>query len=166
MTEPRIITAADIDAQGNVTIWDHGPQEPKDLAPDDPRYQAAVADAKAWHEANGRGPVPMSTHSSNAAHSMQVEPERYALDPIDLDDPEVEAEADRIGEERAAAKATAEERAAAILRAADLKAAAVTVLARRQAEAAEKPAPAPALVPRIETGAQIAARLNDKSEPE
>lgn len=140
MTEkaaPRIITPADMDVHGNVVLWDHGPVEPQDLDHDDPRYKAAETDAKVWHEKNGHGPVPMTTHSSNAAHSMQVEPERYALDPIDLNDPEVEAEADRIADEREAAKVVAAERAAAIQRAADLKAAAVTILARRQAEADE-----------------------------
>lgn len=136
---PRAITAADIDAQGNVTIWDHGPIE-------------AEADSKSWHEKNGDGPVPIVMNQADAAHAMQVEPTRYSLDPIHLDDGEVVAEAKKTSDAREAAKKAAEERALAIQRAADLKAAAVTVLAARQAKAAEaktatpKPPAQPAVV--------------------
>lgn len=166
-TDPKVvrsITAADIDAQGNVVIWDHGPQPPKDIASDDPRYAAAAAEAKAWHEKNGDGPMPLNMHQGDAAHAMQVEPERYALDPIDLDDSEVAAEVKRIQDEREAAKKVVEERAAALQLAADRKAAAVTVLAARQAKAVvDKASAKPATRPSApETGLQTAARIAEK----
>lgn len=139
----RTLTAADIDGQGNVVIWDHGPVPPKDVAADDPRHAVAEAEAKAWHEKNGDGPVPLTMHQSDAAHAMQVEPERYSLDPIG-DESELAAEVKHIQDEREASKKAAEERAAALQLAADRKAAAVTVMAARQAKAlaakSEKPA--------------------------
>lgn len=153
----RSITAADIDAQGNVVIWDHGPQEPRDIAKDDPRYAAAEAEAKAWHEKNGDGPLPLTMHQSDAAHALQVEPERYTLDPIDFDDSEVAAEVKRIQDAREAAKKAADERAAALQLAADRKAAAVTVLAAHQAKMAADKAEKRPVPPKAHQPAKVEA---------
>jgi hypothetical protein len=138
---PRTITAADIDAQGNVVVWDHGPRASgEDVKRDSPEYAALEADAKAWHEKNGDGPVPIVMDKGQAGHAIDVEPARYSLDPIDLDDSELAAEVKKIQDQRAAAKKAADEREAALQLAVDRKNAVTAVLANRQAKLAEEKA--------------------------
>lgn len=132
-----------VNAAGNVTVWDHGPGEPPDETVDKAAYEAHVADAKAWHKRHGfkfgepHGPVPLIMAASDANHALGVEPSRYALEPMDLDDAEVEAEVQAIQDRRAAAAKASEERAAAAQLAADREAAVMIVAGRRR----EKPAP-------------------------
>lgn len=134
MTEPKAVrtdvTPADMDPQGNVVVWDHGPPD-------------GEADAQAWHDKHGAGPVPIIMHASDAGHALTVDPERYALEPLDIDDAEVEAEVEAIQERRAAAEKAAADHAAAIQIAADRKVAIATVMARRIAAANEDPKPEP-----------------------
>ena len=118
------IFPADIDAQGNVVIWDHGP-----LAKDE--------DHKEWHRLYGDGPAPMTLHASDAARAISLEPKRYALDPRGVDS-EVDAEVKKIQEARAAAKKHSEEYAVAAQLAVDRKTAHGAVMARRNAAAKDK----------------------------
>jgi hypothetical protein len=137
--EPRRgITSADIDANGNVVVWDHGPHDED-------------ADAQEWHRVNGAGPAPITMHSSDAAHALNSDPDRYGIEPF-VDDGEVAAEIDAIRERREAEKKLAEERAEAAQLVADRRAAIATVMARRRAEEqaakADRPrGPAPARMP-------------------
>ncbi len=145
--EHNTVLPSDIDANGNVTLWDSGPQPPVDadgkpLAKDDPRVAAAEAEAKAWHEKYGDGPAPVVMHNSDASHALAVDPDRWSIEPEGMD-AEVEAEIKKAQEARAAAKKTAEEREAALELAADRKAAVATVVANRTAKAAADKADKP-----------------------
>ena len=117
---PRAIVGSDIDVNGNVVIWDHGPDDDE-------------GDAKAWKARNGDGPVPLHMAAGDAAHALAVDPERYSLEPID-GDAEIDAEVKKIQEQREAAKKAAEERVAAIQLAEDRKVAAAVVMAARRAK--------------------------------
>lgn len=112
MTEkqpPRTsILPSDIDTQGNVTLWDHGPQEPKKFPKDTEeqakvRREAAEREAKAWHDEHGDMAQPLVMHSSDAGQAMAIEPGRYALEPDDIDEGEVEKRVKEIQDKRAAA---------------------------------------------------------------
>jgi hypothetical protein len=127
--------AGDIDTQGNVVVWDHGPSRP-DAPPDSDEFKAAAADAKAWHARHGEGPAPLTMHIHDAAHAIAVEPERYAIEPREVDDAEVDAEVAAIQEQRESAKKAAEEYVAAVQLQADRRAAIATVMARRAADRA------------------------------
>ncbi len=85
MTEkkpPRTgIVPSDMDAQGNVVLWDHGP-----------------ADAK--HQA----PVPVILHAGDAGHAMMIDPERYALEPFELDEDEIAGRVQDMKAKREAAR--------------------------------------------------------------
>jgi hypothetical protein len=102
------ILPSDIDAQGNVTLWDHGPQEVKTFATDTPEQakareeQNAVA-VKAWQDKNGDMAQPLTMHSSDAMQAMATEPGRYALEPADVDEAEVEKRVKEIKDKRQAA---------------------------------------------------------------
>lgn len=138
------VTPADMDPQGNVVVWDHGPPEPPaDLDRASPEYQALVADANAWHKRHGDGPAPITMHASDAGHAITVDPDRYALEPFDIDDAEVEAEVEAIQQRRAEAEKAAAEHATAVQVAADRKVAIATVMARRMAKKDDEPAPKP-----------------------
>lgn len=145
MTDRRtIILPSDIDPHGNVVVWDHGPREPPaDLDRASPEYQALVADANAWHKRHGDGPAALTMDVGNARHSLAVEPDRYALEPFDADDAEIEAEIEAIRQRRADAEAAAEEHRANLQYALDRKAAIAGLLARRAAEDAAEAEPAP-----------------------
>lgn len=110
----RTLTAADHDAQGNVTVWDHGPEDkPHDH------------------------PVAMQMTPGDAGQALQAD-KRYALEP-DVDDAEVAKAMAHIKAGREGAAKVAAERAEAAQLAADRKAAVAIVAARRRAE--EKAAP-------------------------
>jgi hypothetical protein len=134
------VLPTDIDANGNVTLWDHGPRAPvsvdgKPLAKDDPRVVASEAEAKAWHDANGDNPVPVVMHNSDASHALAVDPARWSIEPDGVD-AEVDAEVAKMKKAREDAKKAAEDRAAVIQLAEDRKAAIATVMANRAAKAA------------------------------
>lgn len=105
----RGILPSDIDTAGNVTVWDHGPSEIKQGPHENDdafkvRSAAADVDAEAWHKKHGDGPVPLVMHSSDAGHSIAIEPQRYALEPHDLSDDEIAERIKEIQDNRAAAK--------------------------------------------------------------
>jgi hypothetical protein len=134
------VLPSDIDAQGNVTLWDHGPRaaldpDGKPLAKDDPRVVASEAEAKAWHDANGAGPVPVVMHNSDASHALAVDPARWSIEPDGVD-AEVDAEVAKIKKAREDAKKAAADREEAIQLAEDRKAAIATVMANRAAKVA------------------------------
>jgi hypothetical protein len=133
MTEPRTITLGDIDANGNVVIWDHGPP--------------ADAPARAeWRSSNGDSDLPASIlmHATTAAEAMQNDPARYALEPRGVSEAEVDAVVATIQKEREAAKKRAADAAAAAQLRIDLAQAHRNVAARRRAAAMAKPKAAPA----------------------
>lgn len=137
----RGITSADVNPQGNVTLWDHGPTEPgPDIAPDSDEYKRLEAEAKAWHQANGNNAVPIVMGQGDATHAMAVEPYRYSLDP-DVPEGEIEAEMAAIAEQRAKDKEVADKRAADAQAMADRKVAIGVVLAKHRAAEAEARAP-------------------------
>jgi hypothetical protein len=139
----RGITKNDIDAQGNVVLWDLGPSEPGPLVEkDSDEYKRLEAEAKAWDARNGEGSVPITMNQSDATHAMLADPERYSLDP-DVNEADVEAEIEKIQDQRAKDKKTAEDREAAVQLAADRKIAVATVQAKRRSELAEAKAPKP-----------------------
>lgn len=131
------IIASDIDAQGNVTVWDHGPQEPHDLDPKSEEANRIQAEAKEWHRRNGDAPVPTLMHASEATNAMTVDPLRYSIDPLDADDPDVQAKVKEIVDAREVALKASAEHAARAQYFADLKQATTAVLADRKAKAAE-----------------------------
>jgi hypothetical protein len=119
-TEPRTaVDASDVDAAGNVTIWDHGPPQEETAAHDE------------WHKTHGDHPTAAVMDAQSARHALAVDPERYALDPLG-DDSEVAAEVEAIKRRREEAlKASADHLAKAQL-AADRKTALAIVMARRR----------------------------------
>jgi hypothetical protein len=129
--EPRTaVDASDVDAAGNVTIWDHGPPQEETAAHDE------------WHKTHGDHPIAAVMDAQSARHALAVDPARYALDPLG-DDSEVAAEVEAIKRRREEAlKASADHLAKAQL-AADRKTAMTTVMARRRVK---------------ETAAKIAAK--------
>lgn len=113
MTEKKAVRTgiipSDMDGQGNVVLWDHGPLEPKAVPGETEeakrvRYDAATADAKLWHEKHGDGPAPIAMHSSDASHAMMIEPDRYALEPFDVDEDEVARRVKEMKDKREAAR--------------------------------------------------------------
>jgi len=118
--EPRTaVVASDVDAAGNVTVWDHGPPQEETAARDD------------WHKTHGHHPVAAVMDAQSARHALAVDPARYALDPLG-DDSEVAAEVEAIKRRREEAlKASADHLAKAQL-AADRKTAMTIVMARRR----------------------------------
>ena len=118
--EPRTaVVASDVDAGGNVTLWDHGP----------PQEETAAHDA--WHTLHGAGPSIVVMDAQSARHALAVDPARYALDPLG-EDSEVAAEVEAIQRRREEAlKASADHLAKAQL-AADRKTAQAIVMARRR----------------------------------
>lgn len=128
----RGITSADVDPQGNVTLWDHGPTEPGPLVEkDSDEYKRLEAEAKAWHQANGDNAVPIVMGQGDANHAMAVEPYRYSLDP-DVPEGEIAAEMKAIAAQRAKDKEVADKRAADAQAMADRKQAIGIVLAKRR----------------------------------
>jgi hypothetical protein len=116
------VLPSDIDAQGNVVLWDKGPP-------------ADSPEAKAWHDANGAGPAPVVMHNSDASHALSVDPDRWAIEPEGLD-AEVEAEVQKMLKADEDAKKAAEARALAIKVAEYRKIAVGAVMAARAAKAA------------------------------
>lgn len=104
------ILPTDIDAQGNVTLWDHTPE--------------------------GSVPVPVVMHNSDASHTLAVDPGRWGIGPFDLDEAAVAAEIERIQKARADAKKAAEDREAAIQLNTDCVIVANKIKADRAAKAA------------------------------
>ena len=134
----RAVLPSDIDAAGNVTIWDHGPLEPEGDH-DTPEWRAWDAETRAWRARHGFDddaeihPVPMTMHVSEAGQAMQADP-RYAMEPA-LDEGEIDAEVEAIRKTREDAAKVAAEHADALQLQVDRKAAVVTVIARHRAAA-------------------------------
>jgi len=134
------IVGTDIDASGNVVIWDHGPHDEMPasaLPPESDGYKAAKAqydaDHAEWHRVNGPGPVPLTMAAGDAGHAIYADPQRYAIEPLG-DDAEVKAEVEEIRKRRETAKKHAETHAARVQLALDRKAAVATVMAKRRAK--------------------------------
>jgi hypothetical protein len=109
-TARTTVLPTDIDAQGNVTLWDHTPE--------------------------GSVPVPVVMHNSDASHALSVDPGRWGIEPFDLDEAAVSAEIEKIQKARTDAKAAAEA-AVAAKELNDFRIAAVAIVqARRAAKAA------------------------------
>lgn len=134
------IVASEIDAAGNVTLWDHGPSEPKNVEKGSDEYKRLEAEAKAWHEANGKGPIPIVMHASEAVNAVNADP-RYTLDALDPDDPDVVKKMEEIAAAREASAKASAEHAARAQYLADLKLAIAAVMAERRAAADEAHAP-------------------------
>ena len=107
--EPRRnILPSDVDAQGGVVLWDHGPQEYQP-APGDTQEQTAGKKeqhdraAAEWKAQHGEGPVPLRMHQADAAHAMSVERERYSMEPSEIDEGEIIKRMDEIRARRQAA---------------------------------------------------------------
>jgi hypothetical protein len=127
------ILPSDIDFQGNVTLWDHGPRELR-LDRRDSEERAAARKAahdaavKAWHDEHGDMAQPLIVHSGDASHAIQTEPGRFALEPADIDEGEVE--------KRTAAMREAREKSAAFAQAViDRKTAITEIMSERKAAA-------------------------------
>lgn len=123
----RSILGSDMDVHGNVTVWDHG--EPDHDGP----------------------PVPLRMHASQAGQALQADPERYAMEPA-IDDGEVEAEIEKLDEQRHVLAKQADERREAEWRTSARKAAIEIVLARHAAEKREEEAkhvPGPRTAPTV-----------------
>jgi hypothetical protein len=127
-TERTTITLADIDANNNVVVWDHGPRR------DDPGYPE-------WRSSNDDSDLPRSIlmHSITAAHALAVDPARYALDPRGVSEAELNAEIAVLVQGRKDAAKRAADIVAARQRSADYLVASQTVAARRKAAAMAKP---------------------------
>lgn len=147
----RGITNSDIDPQGNVTLWDHGPSEPGPLVErDSDEYKRLEAEAKAWHAKHGDdAALPIVMAHGDAVHAMQADPARYSIEP-DVDESEVEAEIEKIQEQRAETEKVAADRADAGQMVVDRKAAVAVVQAKRRAAHLEAQAPKPRTEPQFE----------------
>ena len=113
MTEKKVprtgIVPSDMDAQGNVILWDHGPQPPRDIPHETDEAKAGrlkvhEEDKRLWTDANGGDPVPVVMHSSDAGHAMMTDPGRYALEPAEVDEAEVEKRMKIMKDKREAAR--------------------------------------------------------------
>lgn len=113
MSDPKVkrtgILPSDIDAAGNVTLWDHGPVELKPVPHESDETKAArqqkrAAEIHEWHEANGDGPVAVVMYSSDAGHALMIDPDRYALEPDEVDEGEVKKRMDEMKAKRLAAE--------------------------------------------------------------
>lgn len=146
MREDRIvrgIVMTDIDAHGNVVLWDHGPTEPGPMVDrDSDEYRRLESEAKAWHAKYGTSAVPITMDQGNARHAMAADPERYSLDP-DVAESEVEAEIAKIRDQRESDRKVSADRAEAAQLVADRKTAIATVIANRRAAELEAKAPRP-----------------------
>lgn len=105
----KAILPSDMDPSGNVTLYDH---------------ESGV-------------PVPVVLHSSDAGHAMMIEPDRYSMEPFEIDEGEVEK---RMAEIRAKREAAARAPQDVI----DRKTAIASIISDRraaelQAEAEEEP---------------------------
>lgn len=103
------ILPSDMDPSGNVTLYDH----------------------------ESGAPVPIVLHSSDASHAMMIEPDRYSMEPFEIDEGEVEK---RMAEIRAKREAAARAPQDVV----DRKAAIASIIndrlsAESQAEAEEEP---------------------------
>jgi hypothetical protein len=152
--------ASSADAQGYVTVYDHGPRSSsktneRTAKPDahgsgglpagDATPKETDADA-AWYKKNGDGPVAMRMAAVDAAQAIENDPERYSLEPLDVDESAVTAKMDEIRKKRdAVAKATQDvaDRAQAVQEVMSDR-----VNAKAQADAA-KPADKPAVPPKF-----------------
>ncbi len=136
---PLTVTGS-MDAQGNVTVWDNGPQAPVP-GPDGTVTDAAKAqyDAElaAW-KASGGLPKPSIMAAADANHAISVDPGRYSLEPLGVDAAAVSDKINEIRERRDAAKKAAQDRLDAADLAADRKQAIAAVMADHSAAAAAK----------------------------
>jgi hypothetical protein len=149
------ILPSDIDSQGNVVLWDHGPTPPTRKFPNDTEEQAQARAARyedqvrAWRAENGDMAVRVVMSSGDAGHAMTVEPGRYALEPDDIDEAEVEKRVKAMKDKREAARDFAQsviDRKTAIAEIMSERAAAATAAAIEN-----EPRPEPGLVIRPQT---------------
>lgn len=158
------VTAADMDAAGYVTVWDHGPQEPPEAA-------------EAWHKEHGVPAVPHRMLANEAGHAITVEPQRYALEPAGIDEGAVTTKVNELRHARKATEDAAAKRQADAQLIADRREAIAAVMAEHHVKvAADKAARAPAARgpavterrgppaprPPVRTGADVAAEIEAK----
>jgi hypothetical protein len=107
--EPRRnILPSDVDAQGGVVLWDHGPREYTAVPGDTEEQTAAKKEQRdrevaQWKAANGEEPVVLRLHQSDAAHAIATDPGRYSMEPSDLDEGEIIKRMEEIRARRQAA---------------------------------------------------------------
>lgn len=144
----RTIVATDLDAQEYVTVWDHGPRSSKhrDKRTSDPASHGSrglpAGDATPketepdaeWYRNNGEGPVPLRMHAIDARHAMNVEPDRYALEPKGVSSSDANAKLKDIQQSRVEAEKRASEHAAAVQLNIDHREAAAAVVADHKTE--------------------------------
>ncbi len=98
VVEPTV--ASQVDAQGNVVVYDHGPSpSPADAA--GPVKEKAVAVRKDWDALHPEGIVPIRMGSTDAAHAIAADPMRYSLEPS-LDEAAIAAKMAEIRKRREA----------------------------------------------------------------
>lgn len=135
-----LTVASTVDAQGNVVVWDNGPQEPvagpggSVSEADKARYDADLA---AW-KASGGLPQSSIMAAGDATHALTADPMRYSLEPLGVDDAAVATKIKEIRDRREAAKKAAQDRADAVQLAADRKEAISAVMAEHAAAAEAK----------------------------
>lgn len=152
------LVSTDMDANGNVTIWDRGPQPlPEGARYTDDQRKAYAAEREDWTKRYGTVPVPVVMASTDATHTLSVDPVRYSIEP-DVDDGAVNAKVKEIQDARVKSLKAAADQATALQLAADRKTAIGVVMAERKAKyEAEKLAPRPAGAP----SSDAAKRLRD-----
>lgn len=136
---PLTIASA-TDAQGNVVVWDNGPQPPED--PSDPKSPVVVqynTDLAAWKAAGGF-PVPTVMPAGDANQRLSGDPRRYTLEPHGIDDGAVAAKVKELQDRRKAAKKAAQDHIDAAELAMDRKEAIDAVMAEQRAAAEAKKA--------------------------
>jgi hypothetical protein len=111
--QPLTIASA-VDANGQVTVWDHGPQPP-DAEKDSDEMKRHEAEVEAWEAASAGMPQPILMDATTASAAIAGDPVRYTLEPVGLDEGAVAERVKKIQDERAARVKAAEERIKAIV---------------------------------------------------
>jgi hypothetical protein len=118
--QPLTIASA-VDANGQVTVWDHGPQPPE-AEQDSDEMKRHEAEVEAWEEKSAGMPQPLLMDATTAAAAIAGDPVRFALEPVGLDEGLVGERVKKIQDERAAKAKAAEDRIKALQLTADRKA--------------------------------------------
>jgi hypothetical protein len=117
---PLTIASA-VDANGQVTVWDHGPQPPE-AEQDSDEMKRHEAEVEAWEEQSAGMPQPLLMDATTAAAAIAGDPIRFTLEPVGLDEGLVAERVQKIQDERAAKAKAAEDRIKALQLTADRKA--------------------------------------------
>lgn len=135
-----LTVASTVDAQGNVVVWDNGPQAPVAAGPNDPKnpvWAQYNTDLAAWKAAGGL-PVATVLPAADANQRITGDPNRYTLEPDGVDTGAVAAKVKEIQDKREAKKKADIARADAIQLALDRREAITAVMAEHAAAAEAK----------------------------